>query len=151
MCACRSTACLLHTILFHLTLSCFTLLALTLHQQIDRRVLEVLREPIESGRVAISRAARQVEFPAKFQLVAAMNPCHCGYLGHHSGRCRCTPDQVSRYRSKISGPLQDRIDLQIEVAGIAVDAMQGARACESSEVVRARVIAARQRQLDVYI
>ncbi len=81
----------------------------------DRRVLEVLREPIESGRIHISRAARQATFPARFQFVAAMNPCPCGYLGHASGRCRCTPDQIARYRARISGPLLDRIDLQIDV------------------------------------
>src|SRR5512144_649116 len=83
--------------------------------EFDRRVLEVLREPLESGRIHISRAARQAEFPAQFQLVAAMNPCPCGYLGHPSNRCRCTPDQILRYRSRISGPLLDRIDLKIEV------------------------------------
>ena len=71
--------------------------------EFDRRVLEVLREPLESGRVSISRAARQAEFPAQFQLVAAMNPCPCGFLGHYSGRCRCTPDQIARYRARISG------------------------------------------------
>ncbi|MBI4203623.1 MAG: YifB family Mg chelatase-like AAA ATPase, partial [Betaproteobacteria bacterium] len=86
--------------------------------EFDRNVLEVLREPLESGRITVSRAARQAEFPAEFQLVAAMNPCPCGYLGHYSGRCHCTPDQVLRYRRKISGPLLDRIDLQIEVLAV---------------------------------
>ncbi|TMH68189.1 MAG: ATP-binding protein, partial [Betaproteobacteria bacterium] len=76
--------------------------------EFDRKVLEALREPLESGRVAISRAARQAEYPARFQLIGAMNPCPCGYLGHFSGRCRCTPDQVTRYRHKLSGPLLDR-------------------------------------------
>jgi len=81
----------------------------------DRRVLEVLREPLESGEIHISRAARQAVFPSRFQFVAAMNPCPCGYLGHSSGKCHCTPDQIARYRARISGPLLDRIDLQIEV------------------------------------
>ncbi|WP_413770252.1 ATP-binding protein, partial [Vibrio vulnificus] len=78
--------------------------------EFDRRVLEALREPLETGQVTISRAAHRAEFPARFQLVAAMNPCPCGYLGHPSGRCRCTPDQVARYRARLSGPLLDRID-----------------------------------------
>ncbi len=88
----------------------------------DRKVLEVLREPLESGKIHISRAARQVTFPASFQFVAAMNPCPCGYLGHPSGKCRCTPDQIARYRGRISGPLMDRIDLQIEVPSLPADA-----------------------------
>jgi len=81
----------------------------------DRRALEVLREPLESGVVTISRAARQSEFPARFQLIAAMNPCPCGWAGDASGRCRCSPDMVKRYRSRISGPLLDRIDLHVPV------------------------------------
>src|SRR5690606_26037949 len=84
----------------------------------DRRVLEVLREPLESGQITISRAARQADFPARFQLVAAMNPCPCGYAGDSSGRCRCTPDQITRYRARISGPLLDRIDLKPEMPRI---------------------------------
>ena len=72
--------------------------------EFDRKVLEVLREPLESGRITISRAARQAEFPARFQLIAAMNPCPCGFLGHPLRPCRCTPDQVTRYQGKISGP-----------------------------------------------
>jgi magnesium chelatase family protein len=95
--------------------------------EFDRRVLESLREPLETGRVAISRAARQVEYPACFQLVAAMNPCPCGYLGHFNGRCRCTPDQVARYRARISGPLLDRIDIQIEVPAVPVDELMPGR------------------------
>ncbi len=115
--------------------------------EFDRKVLEVLREPLESGRITISRAARQADFPARFQLVAAMNPCPCGYLGHHSGKCRCTPDQVARYRSKISGPLLDRIDIQIEVpAASEQDLMRQAQG-ESSDAIRQRVEAAYQRQL----
>jgi magnesium chelatase family protein len=116
--------------------------------EFDRSVLEVLREPLESGRVSVARAARQAEFPAEFQLVAAMNPCPCGYLGHPSGRCRCTPDQVARYRRRISGPLLDRIDLQIEVPDVPQeDLSRGARG-ESSDAIRERVAAARIRQLE---
>lgn len=119
--------------------------------EFDRRVLEVLREPLESGRITISRAARQADFPARFQLVAAMNPCPCGYLGHASGKCRCTPDQVARYRAKISGPLLDRIDLQIEVPSLSEAELTGAgsggsNSGETSAAVRERVIAAAARQ-----
>lgn len=119
--------------------------------EFSRPVLEVLREPIESGRIVISRAARQAEFPARFQLIAAMNPCPCGYLGDREGRCRCNEQQVERYRARLSGPLLDRIDMHIDVprpreniffngSGIAHDQP------ESSAEVRARVIAARQLQ-----
>ncbi len=83
--------------------------------EFDRDVLEALREPIETGRVAISRAARQVQYPARFQLLAAMNPCPCGHCGDRSGRCRCTPERIARYRGRISGPLADRIDIKLEV------------------------------------
>ncbi|MBI4741987.1 MAG: YifB family Mg chelatase-like AAA ATPase [Betaproteobacteria bacterium] len=114
--------------------------------EFDRRVLEALREPLESGRIHISRAARQAEFPARFQLVAAMNPCPCGYHGDAGGRCRCTPDQVLRYRSKLSGPLLDRIDLQIEVPALPAETLQQAADGESSAIVRARASAARDRQ-----
>ena len=86
--------------------------------EFGRDVLEVLREPLESGKISVSRAARQAEFPARFQLIAAMNPCPCGFLGHYSGKCHCTPDQVTRYRRRISGPLMDRIDLHIEVPAV---------------------------------
>ncbi len=116
--------------------------------EFDRRVLEVLREPMESGRIHISRAARQAEFPAQFQLVAAMNPCPCGYLGHPSNKCRCTPDQIIRYRARISGPLLDRIDLQIEVPPVPADALRDAAEGESSAVVRSRVESARNLQLE---
>lgn len=118
--------------------------------EFDRRVLEVLREPIESGKIIISRAARQAEFPARFQLIAAMNPCPCGYHGHSSGRCRCTPDQILRYRSKISGPLLDRIDMHIEVPSIPFNQMQQNTSTENetSAQVRQRVTRARQRQLE---
>lgn len=111
--------------------------------EFERRVLEVLREPLESGRITISRAANQADFPARFQLVAAMNPCPCGFLGHHNGRCRCTPDQVARYRGRISGPLLDRIDLQIEVPALPETDLLGQTASEASETVRGRVSAAR--------
>ena len=115
--------------------------------EFDRKVLEVLREPLESGRITISRAARQADFPASFQLIAAMNPCPCGYLGHHNNKCRCTPDQVARYRSRISGPLLDRIDLNIEVPALREDELTSPGSAESSGEVRQRVQAARARQL----
>jgi magnesium chelatase family protein len=115
--------------------------------EFDRRVLEVLREPLESGRITISRAARQVDFPARFQLVAAMNPCPCGYQGHASGRCYCSPDYVARYRRKISGPLLDRIDMRIEVAMVAPEELQQQSGGEPSSAIRARVEAARARMV----
>ncbi len=93
--------------------------------EFDRRVLEVLREPLESGSITISRAARQAEFPARFQLVAAMNPCPCGYLGDPNGRCHCTTEQVSRYRARISGPLLDRIDMHVEVPPVPRELLRG--------------------------
>jgi magnesium chelatase family protein len=111
-------------------------------------VLEVLREPLESGRIHISRAARQAEFPARFQLVAAMNPCPCGYLGHFSGKCHCTPDQIARYRGRISGPLLDRIDLQIEVPAVPHEELQKKSGGESSAEVRARVEQAHTLQIE---
>jgi magnesium chelatase family protein len=116
--------------------------------EFDRRVLEVLREPLESGRIIISRAARQAEFPARFQLIAAMNPCPCGYLSHPNGRCHCTADQVQRYRSRISGPLLDRIDMHIEVPPVPLKEIQSAAIEEeTSKTVRQRVVKAYQRQL----
>jgi magnesium chelatase family protein len=114
--------------------------------EFDRRVLEVLREPLESGRIMISRAARQAEFPAQFQLVAAMNPCPCGYLGDPSGRCHCNIDQIDRYRRKISGPLLDRIDMHVEVPRVAYKELQGPPG-EASAALRMRVTGARERQL----
>ena len=110
-------------------------------------MLEALREPLESGHITISRAARRAEFPAQFQLIAAMNPCPCGYLGHYNGKCRCTPDQVARYRSRISGPLLDRIDIQIEVPAVPQDDLLRKTAGEASVSIQARVEAARRRQL----
>jgi magnesium chelatase family protein len=116
--------------------------------EFERKVLEMLREPLESGRVAISRAARQAEFPARFQLIAAMNPCPCGYLGHFSGKCRCTPDQVARYRGKISGPLIDRIDIHLEVPAVPQEDLLKHTAGEASGAVRTRVAAAHRVQID---
>lgn len=114
----------------------------------DRRALEVLREPLESGVVTISRAARQSEFPARFQLVAAMNPCPCGWAGDPCGRCRCSSESIRRYRAKISGPLLDRIDLQIEMPRLPpAELRPGAGGSESSAVVRERVQAARTLQV----
>src|SRR5487761_1981159 len=115
--------------------------------EFDRGVLEVLREPMESGRITISRAARRADFKAQFQLVAAMNPCPCGYLGHYNGKCRCTPDQVSRYRGKISGPLLDRIDIQIEVPAVPQEDLLEQADGEHSAPIQARAEDARQRQL----
>jgi magnesium chelatase family protein len=115
--------------------------------EFERSVLEVLREPLESGRITISRAARRADFPAQFQLIAAMNPCPCGYLGHYNGKCRCTPGQVARYRSKISGPLLDRIDIQIEVPAVAQEYLLNKADGEASADLQARVEIARQRQL----
>jgi len=117
--------------------------------EFERRVLEVLREPLETGSVSISRAARQVDYPARFQLVAAMNPCPCGYLGDPSGRCNCTAEQVRRYRGRLSGPLLDRIDLHVDVPPVsAMELVTRGAEGETSAAVRERVAAARQRQLD---
>ncbi|MDP2226643.1 MAG: YifB family Mg chelatase-like AAA ATPase [Moraxellaceae bacterium] len=114
--------------------------------EFDRKVLEVLREPLESGHVVISRAANQVRFPARFQLIAAMNPCPCGYLGDGSARCRCTPDQISRYRSRLSGPLLDRIDLHVEVPALPAEVLHRGTPGESTASVKPRIEAARARQ-----
>ena len=117
--------------------------------EFDRRVLEVLREPLESGCITISRAARQAQFPARFQLIAAMNPCPCGYLGDPAGRCHCSADQVRRYRARVSGPLLDRIDMHIEVPNLPHHLLHGTDPnAESSAVVRARVERARTHQLE---
>ena len=115
--------------------------------EFDRRVLEVLREPLESGRITISRAARQADFPACFQLIAAMNPCPCGYLGHVSNKCRCTPDHIGRYQDKISGPLLDRIDMQIQVGSLRHDELQKQADGEPSSAIAARVERAHAIQL----
>lgn len=114
--------------------------------EFDRKVLEVLRQPIENKEIVISRANSQVRFPANFQLVAAMNPCPCGYYGDKSGRCQCRPEQIKRYQEKLSGPLLDRIDLHITVPALLASDLQSAQRGESSAVVRERVIQAYQRQ-----
>jgi magnesium chelatase family protein len=116
--------------------------------EFDRRALEVMREPLECGHIIISRAARQARFPARFQLVAAMNPCPCGRLGDPAGDCRCPPERVASYRARISGPLLDRIDLQVEVPRIAPRDILRAPPAEPSAVVAQRVLAARRIQLE---
>lgn len=116
--------------------------------EFERAVLEVLREPLENGQITVSRAARQADFPARFQLVAAMNPCPCGFLGDQSDRCHCTPDQVARYRARLSGPLLDRIDLQVPVPRVEAQALLApVAAVETSRQVRHRVLACRELQL----
>ncbi len=115
--------------------------------EFDRRVLEVLREPLESGHITISRATQQAEFPARFQLIAAMNPCPCGYLGDKNGRCSCNQNQVQKYRAKISGPLMDRIDMHIEVPRLTNSDLRKHHQSESSIEIRERVNAARNIQL----
>ena len=117
--------------------------------EFDRRVLEVLREPLESGKIIISRAARQAEFPARFQLIAAMNPCPCGYLGDKNGRCQCSHEQIRRYRSRLSGPLLDRIDMHIEVPTVPFDELKtpADRSQDLSMLARERVQSARDCQL----
>ncbi|HMH87099.1 MAG TPA: YifB family Mg chelatase-like AAA ATPase, partial [Steroidobacteraceae bacterium] len=117
--------------------------------EFPRNALEALREPLESGAVVIARLKRTCEFPAKFQLVAAMNPCPCGYAGDSHGRCHCTAEQVTRYRNRISGPLIDRIDIHVELMALPVEhLMRDAREeAESSAVVARRVAAARELQL----
>jgi len=114
--------------------------------EFERRVLEVLREPLESGEIVIARAKDKIRFPARFQLVAAMNPCPCGYLGDPSGRCRCGSDQIQRYRNKLSGPLLDRIDLHLTVAREATALSPVGNNGESSAVIAAHVAAAREIQ-----
>jgi magnesium chelatase family protein len=116
--------------------------------EFDRDVLEALREPLESGRVSIARAARQAQFPARFQLVAAMNPCPCGHCGDRSGRCRCTPERIARYRGRISGPLADRIDIKLEVPAPREAELLDQGAGEPSFAIKARVEKARWAQLE---
>lgn len=115
--------------------------------EFSRAALEALREPLETGRITISRAARRADFPAQFQLIAAMNPCPCGYLGSTQKSCRCTPDQVARYQAKLSGPLIDRIDLHVDVPAVASSELLQAPAGESSADIRARCGAARARSV----
>ena len=111
-----------------------------------RSVLEVMRQPLEERRVTISRARVAVEFPSSFMLVAAMNPCPCGYFNHPEKPCTCGPGVVQRYLSKVSGPLLDRIDLHVEVTPVSFDQMAENRRSEASTAVRERVQAARERQ-----
>jgi magnesium chelatase family protein len=115
--------------------------------EFQRSVLEVLREPMECGDITISRARQQVRFPADFQLIAAMNPCPCGYLGDQHRGCRCTPDQISRYRQRISGPLLDRIDMHVPLQALRPGELTGTVAGENSRAVQKRVLAARRLQL----
>ena len=115
--------------------------------EFDRKVLEVLREPLESGDIHISRAARQVTYPAAFQLVAAMNPCPCGYQGHPKKACHCTPDQIARYQSRLSGPFLNRIDMQVEVPAVEAADLHQAPTGESSATVAERVVRAFERQM----
>jgi len=112
-----------------------------------RAALEALREPLETGRITISRAARRAEFPARFQLVAAMNPCPCGHAGSTQRACRCSPQLIARYQSRLSGPLLDRLDLQVEVPALAHDVLARSPDGECSEIVAARVARARELQL----
>jgi magnesium chelatase family protein len=117
--------------------------------EFQSNALEALREPLESGFVSLGRAKRTYEFPARFQLVAAMNPCPCGYQGDARGRCRCTARQVDRYRNRISGPLMDRIDIHLELSALPADQLiEAPPVAESSSAVAARVAAAQQRQMD---
>ena len=115
--------------------------------EVKRSALEALREPLENGHITISRAATQARFPAKFQLIAAMNPCPCGYLGSTLKACRCTPDLVARYQGKLSGPLLDRIDLQVEVPTLSPQVLMSSGASESTATVRARCLAAHAKAL----
>jgi magnesium chelatase family protein len=115
--------------------------------EFDRRVLEALRQPIEEGRITVSRALRSVMFPARFVLVAAMNPCPCGYQGDSRRTCTCTPQQTARYHNRLSGPLRDRLDLIVEVEAVPITALTEGPAGECSATVRERVLQARARQL----
>jgi magnesium chelatase family protein len=116
--------------------------------EFDRHVLEVLREPLESGRITISRAARQVDFPARFQLIAAMNPCPCGYFGHPTHACSCTPAQIAKYQDRISGPLLDRIDMRVEVSSLAEDELLALPNGEPTPYIAQRVLAAFNRAVE---
>ncbi len=116
--------------------------------EFDHGVLEVLREPLESGRIVIARAGRHAEFPARFQLVAAMNPCPCGHLGDPAATCRCTPERIASYRGRVSGPLLDRIDLHVEVPRVPTAEIARDERAEASLAVAARVAMARARQVE---
>ena len=111
--------------------------------EFPRAALEALREPLETGHITIARAAQRAEFPARFQMIAAMNPCPCGFLGSTQRACPCTPDQVQRYQGKLSGPLLDRIDLHVEVPALPAEQLVQAAAGESTASIRARVEQAR--------
>jgi magnesium chelatase family protein len=117
---------------------------------VDRRVREALREPLESGVIAVTRVGLQCEYPARFQLVAAMNPCPCGYLGDPSGRCRCSPNILQQYQARVSGPLLDRIDLRVQLARVAESEWQAASVASGPTTVQAaaQVAAARRIQLE---
>ena len=116
--------------------------------EFSRHVLEVLREPLESGKIIISRAARSAEFPAQFQLITSLNPCPCGYFGDKTRNCQCTPGQIQHYRNKISGPLLDRIDLQVEVPRIPHKQLrQKSHTQTTSDDIRKQVIQSRALQL----
>jgi magnesium chelatase family protein len=114
--------------------------------EFSRHVLEVLRQPLEEGRVTIARTARTAVFPARFMLVGAMNPCPCGFAGDTRRECRCTPQQLARYRDRLSGPLRDRLDLTVDVPALPLDSLGADGGGEPSAAVRARVVAARARQ-----
>ena len=115
--------------------------------EFPRAALEALREPLETGSITVSRAAQRRNYPARFQLIAAMNPCPCGYLGSVQKTCRCSPDQVARYQGKLSGPLLDRIDLHLEVLSVSSDELMLAPPGESSAQIRARCVQARERAM----
>ncbi|MPM32652.1 Competence protein ComM [bioreactor metagenome] len=112
-----------------------------------RSALEALREPLETGSIPIARAARRAEFPARFQLIAAMNPCPCGYHGSRQRACRCSPEQIARYQARLSGPLLDRIDLHVEVPALSAQELLQAPPSEPSAAIRDRVAEARERAI----
>ncbi|WNL39148.1 YifB family Mg chelatase-like AAA ATPase [Halomonas sp. PAMB 3232] len=116
--------------------------------EFSRSVLEVLRQPLETGEIHLSRASHERRYPARFQLVAAMNPCPCGHLGDPRSRCQCTASQIQRYQARLSGPLLDRIDLQVEVPALPPEQLTAQTQGESSDAVRERVMAARARQME---
>jgi magnesium chelatase family protein len=118
--------------------------------EFNRSVLEMLRQPLEDRVITISRAKYTIQYPANFMLVASMNPCPCGYHGHPTHPCVCTPAQVQRYFNRISGPLLDRVDLQVEISPVSFEQLSSTRPAESSATIRERVIQARNRQADRY-
>lgn len=131
-----------------ITLSHLGVLFLDELPEFDRKVLEVLRQPLEAKEIVISRASRQITFPANFQLIAAMNPCPCGYAFNQDVRCQCSADAIKRYQNRISGPLLDRIDLHIDVPPLQASELQATKPVEDSETVRLRVIAAYNFQIE---